>query len=149
MNRGQYDAVSKNPRMSKSNIQFTFFLSIADTEAKNSHRQRIQRIVLASPWPESVGESQKILFVDPIEDDHHGPLDNLVFQCRDPDRSLPPVGLWDVYPPGWLRSIRAPMHPAVQISQSFCQSGFILLPGHPIHSRRRFPFQSVEAVTQE
>src|SRR2546425_6107202 len=115
----------------------------------NSHRQRIQRIVLASPWPESVGESQKVLFVDPIEDDHHGPLDNFVFQCRDPDRSLPPVGLWDVHPPGWLRSICAPMHPAVQISQSLCQSGFILPPGHSIHSRRRFSFQSVEAVAQQ
>jgi hypothetical protein len=41
------------------------------------------------------------------------------------------------------------MHPAVQISQSFCQSGFILLPGHSIHSRRRFSFQCVEAVAQQ
>jgi len=42
-----------------------------------------------------------------------------------------------------------PMHPAVQISQSLCQSGFIRLPGHSIHPCGRFPFQPVEALAQE
>jgi hypothetical protein len=41
------------------------------------------------------------------------------------------------------------MHPAVHISQSLCQPGFILLPGHSIHPRRRLPFQPAEAVAQE
>src|SRR6202022_801298 len=31
----------------------------------------------------------------------------------------------------------------------FLHVGFYPLPGPPIHSRRRFPFQSVEAVAQE
>ncbi len=137
-----WSRLSKNPRMSASSTQFTLLRS-------DSHRQRVQRIMLASPRPESVGESQKILFVNLIQDHHHGPLDDFVFQRRDAHRPLPPVGFGDVHPPGGLRPIRAPMHPAVQISQSLRQSGFILLPGHSIDSRRRLPFHSVEAVAQQ
>ena len=49
-----------------------------------SHCQRIQRIVLFSPRPESVGESQKILFVYLVKDRHHGLLNNFVLQRGNP-----------------------------------------------------------------
>src|SRR5579863_2319057 len=32
-----------------------------------SHPERVQRIMLASPWPEPIGESQKVLFINLIE----------------------------------------------------------------------------------
>jgi len=45
--------------------------------------QRIQRIVLAAPWAEAIGEAQKVFLLDLVEDGGHSLLDNLVFQCRD------------------------------------------------------------------
>ena len=114
MNRGQYDAVFKHPRMSKSNIQFTFFLSIADTEAKNSHRQRIQRLMQAfAPAGTRRTFPLKVCLVYLIQNACHGLLDDFVFQHRYAQRALPPVAFQDVHPPGGLRSIRPPMHPVV------------------------------------
>jgi hypothetical protein len=49
-----------------------------------AHAQSVQRIVLATPRPESVRESQKVLFVNLIENRHHGLLDDLVLQRSDP-----------------------------------------------------------------
>ena len=39
--------------------------------------QRIQRLVLATSWPEAIRETPKVLFVDLIEDRSHGMLDDL------------------------------------------------------------------------
>jgi hypothetical protein len=50
----------------------------------DSHPERIQRIMLASPGSETIREPLKVLFVNLIEDRHHGVLDDLVFQRSDP-----------------------------------------------------------------
>jgi len=50
----------------------------------DSYPERIQRIVLASSRSESIGEPQKVLFVNLIEDRHHRVLDDFVFQRSDP-----------------------------------------------------------------
>jgi site-specific DNA recombinase len=63
-----------------------------------SHRQRVQRIVLAAPRPKPIRESQKVLFVDCIEHRHHCLLHNLVLQRGDPQWPLPAIGFWDVCP---------------------------------------------------
>jgi hypothetical protein len=49
-----------------------------------AHCQCVQPVVLAAPRPEPVGESQKVLFVDLIENRHHGLLNYLVLQRGDP-----------------------------------------------------------------
>ena len=69
----------------------------------------------AAPWSEPVGESQKVLFIDLVEDRHHGLLNNLVLQRRDPQRPLPPVGFRNVDSPRRLCPVCAPVDPAVQI----------------------------------
>src|ERR1700733_7872339 len=77
--------------------------------------QRIQRLMLAAPWPKTIRETPKILFINLIEDRDHGLLDNFVLQCRDPKWPLPAIRFRNVYPSRRLRSISAAVHPAVQI----------------------------------
>jgi hypothetical protein len=44
--------------------------------------------MLAAPRAKAIRESEKILFVDLIEDGSHGVLDEFVFQGRDSQRKL-------------------------------------------------------------
>ena len=55
----------------------------------NPDRKRVQCIVLSPSRSEPVGEANKVLLVDRIENLHHSALDNLVFQRCDPQRPLP------------------------------------------------------------
>jgi hypothetical protein len=61
----------------------------------NPGRERVQRIVLSPPGSEPVGEAEEVRFVDGIENLHHRALDDLVFQCGDAERALPPVRFRD------------------------------------------------------
>ena len=79
----------------------------------DSYPERIQRIVLASPGSEPVRESQKVLFVNLIEDCHYCVLDDLVFQRSNPYRTLTSIRLKNVGSLRRLRSIRSSMHAAV------------------------------------
>src|SRR5260370_7719778 len=62
-------------------------------------RQRIQRIMLAAPRPEPIGETEKVLLVHGVQHLHHRPLDNLVLQRGDAERPLPPARLRYLPPP--------------------------------------------------
>ena len=73
----------------------------------DSHPERIQRIVRASPRSEPIREPKKILFVNLIEDCHHCVLDDLVLQRSDPQRTLSSIRLGNVGSLRRLRSIRA------------------------------------------
>jgi hypothetical protein len=59
---------------------------------QQSRVQRIQRLMLASPWPEPVRKTEKVRFVDSIQHLDRRALDDLVFQRRNSERSLP---RWD------------------------------------------------------
>src|SRR5260370_7497606 len=61
-------------------------------------RQRIQRIMLAAPRPEPIGETEKVLLVHGVQPPHHRPLDNLVPHRADADPPLPPAPLPTVPP---------------------------------------------------
>src|SRR5438094_5181761 len=54
-------------------------------------RQRIQRVMLAAPRAETIRKAQKIFLVNLIEDGDHGLLDDLVFQGRDSQWTLPSI----------------------------------------------------------
>src|SRR5215472_10967349 len=54
-------------------------------------RQRIQRVVLAAPRAKTIREAEKVLFIDLIEDGGHGVLDELVFQGRNSQWTLPSI----------------------------------------------------------
>jgi hypothetical protein len=69
------------------------------TLALDAYTQRVQRLVRAAPRPEPIAESPKVGLVNLVENRDHGLLDNLVLQCRDADRTLPPVRLRYVDPP--------------------------------------------------
>ena len=48
-----------------------------------SYPERVQRIMPASPGSEPIGEPQKVLFVNLVEDRHYCVLDDLVLQRSD------------------------------------------------------------------
>jgi hypothetical protein len=101
------------------------------------HPQRVQSILLAASWPESVAEAQKVLFPDLVENRSHCVLDELVLQRRHSQRPLPTIGLRDPDSARRLRSIGSAMDSSMQVGEASLQVFSILLPRHPIHSRRR------------
>ncbi len=56
---------------------------------QQSRVQRIQRLVLASSWPEPARKPEKIRFVNGVPHLDRSTLDDLVFQRRHSKRSLP------------------------------------------------------------
>ena len=82
----------------------------------DAHTQRIQRLVRTPSRTKPVAESPKVHLVYRIENGNYGLLDDLILQRRNPDRSLPPVGLRYVDPPRRLRPVRSTVYPVLQIS---------------------------------
>src|SRR5258708_452127 len=83
---------------------------------QDSCRQRIQCIVLTAPRPESVRETQKVLFPDLVEYRPYRALDDFVLQRSDPQWSLPPIGFRYPGSPRRLRSIYPSMDAPVQVA---------------------------------
>src|SRR5215470_14261424 len=104
--------------------------------------------MLAAPRAKTVGEAQKVFLVDLVEDGDHTLLDDLVFQGRDPQWTLPSIFFLYVHSSRRLRPICSAMYPSVEIDESILQAGLILLPRHPVHSRCGFPLPRVEAFPQ-
>src|SRR5579863_2158383 len=113
------------------------------------HPERIQRIVLATPGAEPVGEPQEVLFVNLVEDRHYGLLNDLILQGCDAQGAFPSIGFRNVGSLGRLRSIRSPMDSAVKVRQFLIQVRFVLAPRHTVYSRCSFPLQGVKAVPQQ
>src|SRR5215469_2540066 len=109
---------------------------------QQSRVQSIQRLMLASPWAEPVREAEKVRFVNGVQHLDRGPLDDLVLQHRHSERSLPPVGLGDVHPTHWLRSVRSPLQPFGKILEIPLQLFSVMPPRLPIHARRGFLLQT-------
>src|SRR5258708_1856779 len=97
--------------------------------------------MLTAPRTKPVRETEKVLFVNLIEDGNHGLLDNFVFQSRDPQRTLPSIFFLYVHSPRWTRWERAAVHPAVEIDQSIAEPGLILRPGAAVYSGCGFSLQ--------
>src|ERR1700728_6414 len=115
----------------------------------DSYPERIQSIVLAAPRPESIGEPQEILFVNLVEDSHHGLLNDLILQDCDAQGALPSIGFRDVGSLRRLRSIRPPMDLAMKVHQLLIQVCLVLFPRHAIDSGRGLSLQGVVAVPQQ
>jgi hypothetical protein len=111
-------------------------------------RQRVQRLMLATPRTEAVRETEKVFLVYLIEDGDHGLLDDLVLQRRNPQRALPPIGLPDVYPSRSLGPVCAAMHPTMQANKAFLQIGLILLPLYAVDSGASFSLEGIKAFPQ-
>src|ERR1035437_3029703 len=74
-------------------VEYPVHLPLRDPD-----RQRIQRIVRATPGPEPVGQTEKVLLVYGGQHLYHRSLEDLVLQGGDAKRALPPVWLWYVHP---------------------------------------------------
>jgi hypothetical protein len=94
--------------------------------------------VLISPRSESVREALKVLFPDLVENPPYRVLYDFIFQRRDPQWSLPPIGFRYPDPPRRLRLIGPPLNPPVQVADAPLQAFSILRPRHSVYSRRLF-----------
>ena len=104
--------------------------------------QRVQRLMLAASWPEPVRESEEIRFLDGVQHLDRRTLDDFIFQRRDSERSLPPVGLRDIHPTHRLRSIRSSLQPIGKILEIPLQFFSVMPPRLPVHTGRGFLLQS-------
>jgi hypothetical protein len=112
-------------------VQYPVHLSLADPD-----RQRVQRIVLATPWPEHVAEPQEVFLPDRGQHFDQRALDNLVLQRGYAQRTLAAIRFGYIHPSGWLRPIGTPGDTVVQVCQFGVKTLAVRRPGHPIHSRR-------------
>src|ERR1700747_2171202 len=83
-----------------------------------------------------------IRFVYGIQHLDRRALHDFVFQRRDSERSLPPVGLRGKYPTHRLRSIRSSFQPFGEILEIPLQFLPIVPPRFPVHARHSFLLQS-------
>src|SRR5258707_5204433 len=97
--------------------------------------------MLAAPWPEPVRKPEKVRFVDSVQHLDRRALDDFVFQRRDSERSLPPVGLRDKHPTHRLRSIRSSLQPFGKVLEIPLQFLSVVPPRLPVHARRGFLLQ--------
>src|SRR6266404_4148785 len=109
---------------------------------QQSRVQCVQRLMLAAPWSEPVRETKKIRFIDSVQHLDRRALDDFVFQRRNSERSLPPVGLRDKHPTHRLRSIRSSLQPFGKILEASLQRLAVVPPRLPVHARRGFLLQS-------
>jgi site-specific DNA recombinase len=59
----------------------------------DAHCQRVQRLVWAATRPEPIRKALEVDLINLVEDGHHGLLNDFVFQRRDTQWTLPPIGL--------------------------------------------------------
>jgi hypothetical protein len=59
--------------------------------ARNSDRQRVQRVMAAFTWPEAIGETKKIHLIDDVQNGNHRTLNYLI-------RRNPNVRILAVFP---------------------------------------------------
>src|SRR5919106_2093102 len=111
--------------------------------------ERIQRLVLAAPRPEAVGETEEVRLVDGVQHLHYRALDDLVLQRGDAERPLPAVRLGDVLPPGRLRPVGAPLYASMQIREVGLEVRLVLVPGDAVDARCGFALQLVKRKAQQ
>src|SRR6266478_5446309 len=109
---------------------------------QQSRVERIQRLMLAAPWSEPVRKAEEVRFIDSVQHLDRRALDDFVFQRRDSERSLPPVGLGDIHPTHRFRSVRSSLQPLGKIVEVCLQRLAVVPPRLPVHARRGFLLQS-------
>jgi hypothetical protein len=99
--------------------------------------------------PEAVAETEKVFLVDTLQDCANGVLDDLVFQGRDPQRSLSTVSLFNVNPFGWLRPEGSAVNATVKIIDAIFQVLLVFMPCHFVDANSRFLLEPVKARSQQ
>jgi len=101
--------------------------------AAEGRGQRIERLMRRPAGPEPIGEPEKVPFIDGIEHFDDGALDDLVFQCRHAERSLPSIGFWNENPARGLGPVSPSFCSRVSNPTSYCCQ---LIPSTPGDARR-------------
>ena len=115
----------------------------------DSHRQRVQRVVWASPRSESIREAPEVGFEHCLHHLGSCPLDNLIFQCRDADGPQSFIGLWYIDRTlNRLRVICSSRETLGEVLQVRLQSLSIVPPRLPIDSACAIAFESVIDLSQ-
>ena len=99
--------------------------------------------MLAALRPESVAETEKVLFVDLVQYPYHRLLDDLVLQRGDADRSLAAIRFGYPYPLRGLRPVSAALYPLVEVQLSGLQSLTVLMPCHLVYSGCRVALERI------
>src|SRR6266853_976674 len=115
---------------------------------QQSRVQRIQRLMLAAPWSEPVRKAEEVRFIDSVQHLDRRALDDFVFQRRDSERSLPPVGLGDKHPTHRLCSVRSSLQPFGKVLEIPLQFLPVVPPRLPVHARRGFLLQRAVSHAQ-
>jgi hypothetical protein len=100
----------------------------------NSDTERIQRIVRAAPRPEPVRDSEEVFLIDRVQQLGHRPLDDLVLQGGDSERTLPAIRFGNVDPSRRQCPIRSPLDAVVQVPEVALEICFVVAPYQSIHS---------------
>ncbi len=115
----------------------------------HSDRDGVERIVRPAPRPEAVAEPEELRLKDRYQNRiRHRPLENLVLQRRNAERSLPSILLGYEHPPGRRRPVRTPVYAGTEVGQSAFQSVRVGIPRHTVHARRRVLPQGMERIVQ-
>src|SRR5215475_2405788 len=93
--------------------------------------------MLAAPRPETIAKSEEVLLEDRVQHGRSCALDDFVFQGSHCERALAAIRLGNIPSAAWLRPVRSPLDPCMQIRDLAIEIGLIVPPPHPIHSRRR------------
>src|ERR1700730_17093091 len=124
-------------------VEYEVHLPAADPDD-----QRVQRVMLAAPWPEPVREPEEIFLVDRAQHCCRGPLADVVLQRRDREWALAAVFLRNVTTPGWQRPVRSAFDPCVQVLNPAIEVRFVGLPRHPAATGRGGALHRVERRSQ-
>ena len=108
-------------------VEYPVHLPLGDPD-----RERIQRIVRATPRPEPIRETEEVLLVYGVQHLHHRTLEDLVLQGGDTERALPPVRLRYVHPSRRARPVGAAVDTAEQVFEVLSQILPVSVPRHLI-----------------
>src|SRR5580704_2590074 len=111
--------------------------------------ESVQRIVLAAPRSESVGEPEEVFLVDCFENRRDRLLDDFVLQAQNAQRPFRAISLRNVGSSGRTRSVTAPVHFVVQVLQLLFKVLSVGLPRHAVDAHRRVPFERKVTLLQE
>ncbi len=83
--------MKRSPRIRDVSVQYPVHLALTDPD-----RQRIQRIMLATPWPKSIAEPEEVFLPYRVQHFYQRALDNLVLKRRHTPSELHsgPTVLW-------------------------------------------------------
>src|ERR1700681_4512159 len=111
--------------------------------------ESVQRIVLTTSRPESIGKPKEVLLVDCFEYRRDRLLDDFILQAQNAQWPFRDVSLRDVSSSRRTRPVTAPVHFIVQFLQLLFEVLSVGLPRHAVDARRGVPFKRKVAPIQE